>query len=96
MNVHEVIRAPLMTEKTEAIKSAGKGVNRYTVRVHPEANKELIRQALHKIYKVKASKVNIINVPGKLKRFRYDRYKQPSWKKAIITLEAGQELKFGK
>lgn len=96
MNVHDVIRAPLQTEKTEFLKNPGKGVNRYTVKVHPDANKELIRQALHKIYKVKATKVNVINVRGKLKRFRYDRYRQPSWKKAIVTLEANQEIKFGK
>jgi len=96
MNYHEVIRAPMQTEKTESLRVAGKGVNCYTLKVHPDANKELIRQALYSIYKVKATRVNVINVRGKLKRFRYDRYRQPSWKKAIVTLEANQEIKFGK
>ncbi len=94
MNYHEVIRAPVFTEKTEEDKNPRKDVNRYTVHVHIDANKELIKQALYHIYKVKATKVNIINVPGKKKRFRNDRIKLPSWKKAIVTLAAGQEIDF--
>ena len=94
MNHHDVIRVPVVTEKTEAEKSPRKDVNRYTVRVHPDANKELIKQALHQVYKVRAVKINIMMVPGKMKRFRQGRIKMPTWKKAIITLAPGQSVDF--
>ena len=96
MNYHEVIRVPVITEKSEETKTMQEGVNRYTVKVNPDANKELVRQALYHIYKVNAVKVNIMNVPGKKKRFRNSRIKLPSWKKAIITLAPGQEIDFTK
>ena len=52
MNYHDVIRYPVITEKSESLKNPRKDVNRYTMRVHPDASKELIRQALYHIYKV--------------------------------------------
>ena len=92
MELHDVIVGPMMTEKTEELRNPRKDVNRYTLKVHPKANKELIRQALHKLYKVNATKVNTLVVPGKFRRFRRDRIKLPAWKKAVVTLEPGQEL----
>lgn len=94
MNYHEVIRIPIVTEKSEAIKNPRKDVNRYVVKVHPDANKELIKQALHHVYKVRAVNVNVMRVPGKMKRFRMGRIKLPTWKKAIVTLAPGQALDF--
>ena len=94
MNYHEVIRAPIITEKSEENKNPRSDVNRYVLRVAPDANKELIRQALHHIYKVRATKVNIMNVPGKMRRFRRDRIQLPQWKKATVTLAAGQSIDF--
>ncbi len=96
MDLHNVIIAPLITEKTEEIKHprGDENVNRYTLKVHPDANKELIKQALFHVFKVKAVKVNTIVVPGKRKRFRMDFYKLPRWKKAIVTLEPGQSIDF--
>ena len=94
MNYHDVIRVPVVTEKTEEQKNPRKDVNRYTVRVHPDANKELIKQALHHVYKVRAVKINVMMVPGKMKRFRQGRIKLPTWKKAVITLAPGQTVDF--
>ena len=97
MNIHEVIRNPVITEKTESIKAAtGSDVQRYTLKVHTRANKELIRQALYKIYQVNVVKINVMNVPGKKKRFRSSRIKMPAWKKAIVTLATGQQIDFAK
>jgi len=96
MNINEVIVSPLVTEKTETAKAALKEGNRYTMKVHPRANKELIRQALHKLYKVDAVKVNTMIVPGKKKRFRMSRIKLSSWKKAVVTLAPGQSIDFSK
>ena len=96
MNLHDVIISPMMTEKTEALKNPSENINRYTIKVRTDANKELIRQALHKIYRVDAVKINIINVRGKNKRFRQDHFRSPSWKKAIVTLSKGQKVDFSK
>ncbi|MCB1323938.1 MAG: 50S ribosomal protein L23 [Spirochaetales bacterium] len=92
MQLDNVIIAPLVTEKSEDLKAPRKDVARYTFRVHTRANKELIRQALHHLYKVNAVKVNTMIVPGKMRRFRQDRIKLPKWKKAIVTLAPGQTL----
>lgn len=99
MELHEVIIAPLITEKSESLKNTASGgptVNRYSFEVHPNANKELIRQALHHLFKVKAVKVNTLVVTGKKKRFRSERIKLPKWKKAIVTLAAGESIEFVK
>ena len=94
MNIHDVITVPLITEKTEYIKNPMEGVNRYVFRVHPDANKELLRQALYHIYGVREVKINIMKVPGKKKRFRHGKIKMPSWKKAVVKLEPGQSIEF--
>lgn len=96
MDLHQVIVAPLVTEKTTQVSEPRKDVNRYTFKVHADANKELIRQALFHIFKVKAVKINTMIVPGKKKRFRQDRIKLPKWKKAIVTLAPGQAIEFVK
>lgn len=94
MNLHEVIVAPLVTEKTEQIRESLSGSNRYTLKVHPKANKELVRQAIYYIYKKNVVKVNIMVANGKMKRFRMGRIKMPSWKKAIVTLAPGESIDF--
>ena len=94
MNLHEVIVAPLMTEKTEELRESLQGSSRYTLKVHPKANKELVRQAIHHIYKKNVKKVNIMVVTGKMKRFRMGRIKMPAWKKAIVTLAPGETIDF--
>lgn len=96
MNLEEVIVYPIITEKAEQMKEPVKGVTKYTLKVRTDANKELIRQVLKKIYNVNATKVNVTNVPGKNKRFRNSLIKQPAWKKAIVTLESGQTIDFQK
>ncbi len=96
MNLHNVIIGPLMTEKTEEVKAPRKDTNRYSLKVHPDSSKELIRQALHKIYKVDAAKINTLVVPSKTKRFRSGTYRTPTWKKAIVTLAPGQSIDFTK
>lgn len=94
MNLHDVIISPVVTEKTEEIKSAGKNQNRYTFKIQMKANKELVRQALHKIYKVDAVRINTMVVPGKKKRFGQQPTKSPVWKKAMVTLAPGQKIEY--
>ncbi|MBL8019448.1 MAG: 50S ribosomal protein L23 [Leptospirales bacterium] len=96
MNLNDVIIRPHITEKTETIKQLGKTGERYTLRVHPDANKELVKQALYKLYKVKVVDLKVINVRGKLKRFRQAKIQLPSWKKIIVVLASGQKIDFAK
>lgn len=92
MDLNNVIVSPVITEKTESIRTPKKDVNRYTFRIHPAANKELVRQALRHLYAVNAVKVNVAVVPGKNRRFRYSQIKLASWKKAVVTLAPGQSI----
>lgn len=92
MDLNQVILAPVLTEKSREIEDQSKNNNKYSLKIHSSANKELVKQALHKLYKVNVIKVNTMVVPGKFRRFRKERIKLPSWKKAIVELAPGQTL----
>lgn len=94
MNLHNVIKAPLITEKTEYLKDGPAGSVRLVLKVEMDANKELVRQALHKIYKVNPVKINMMVVPGKNKRFGQHKSRTNTWKKAIVTLAPGENITF--
>ena len=92
MDYTQVIHSPVITEKVELVKKSLSSHERYVFRVHRMANKEIIRQALRYLYKVKVLKINIMNVPSKMKSFRRQASRHPGWKKAIVTLAPGQTL----
>ncbi len=66
--------------------------NKYLFWVEKDTNKIIIKQAVEHIYKVKVKSVNTVSMRGKKKRVRYQVGKTPDWKKAIVTLEAGQTI----
>jgi large subunit ribosomal protein L23 len=67
--------------------------NQFTLAVDPRANKIEIQQAVEKLFKVKVLRVNTLNVKGKFKRMRGADYgKRADWKKAIVTLKAGDKI----
>lgn len=85
---HEIIRRPLVTEKTVAARLE----HRYSFEVAKEASKPAIRQAVEGFFKVKVVSVHTMTVPGKKRRQgRHEGY-QSSWKKAIVTLATGQKI----
>lgn len=86
-NAFEVIIAPVLTEKTNALIQDKK----YTFRVAPGAGKIEIAQAVEELFKVKVADVNIMNYLGKTKRSgRTGKIgRRPNWKRAIITLAEG-------
>lgn len=88
MHLYEVLRRPLVTEKNAALQARGK----YGFEVAGEANKEQIKQAVEKAFKVTVTKVNVMIVPGKGKRVRGRRVINPSWRKAIVTLKPGEKI----
>jgi large subunit ribosomal protein L23 len=90
MNSFEIIRTVRLTEK--GTRQADK-YNQYTVVADPRANKTQIRHAVQDLFKVKVEKVNTLNVRGKFRRQRTKQAGQASnWKKAIITLKAGDKI----
>ncbi len=89
--LHQIIRRPLVTEKSTAQKETS---NQVTFEVHQRANKIEIRQAVEKLFKVKVLSVNTIAMEGKRKRVGRSMGKKPDWKKAIVTLRHGETIDF--
>lgn len=85
---HEIIVAPLITEKTTLLKEKGPVL---VFKVDRRANKVQIRQAVEALFKVKVAQVRTQNVSGKIKRVGRFEGKRPDWKKAYVTLRAGQK-----
>ena len=84
----DVIIRPLISEKSSDLMED----NKYTFVVSGKANKIEIKRALEEIFDVTVKSVNTANFKGKRKRLgRYPMGKQPSWKKAVITLAEGSK-----
>jgi large subunit ribosomal protein L23 len=90
MNAFEIVRTVRLTEKGTR---QGEKYNQYTIVADPRANKTQIRQAVQELFKVKVTKVNTLNVRGKLRRQRTTQAgRAPNWKKAIVTLKEGDKI----
>jgi large subunit ribosomal protein L23 len=66
--------------------------NRYTFRVHADAHKTQVRQAVEELFDVKVTSVNIVQMPAKPKRRGAIKGTKPGWKKAIVELKAGDKI----
>ncbi len=88
MNMHEILIAPVVTEKTTLLKEK---TGALTFRVARGANKVQIRRAVEHIFKVKVAAVRTENVRGKDKRVGRFVGRRPDWKKAYVTLKAGEK-----
>jgi len=80
---YDLIRKPIITEKSTTLSEQ----NKFTFEVARIAEKPAIKIAIETIFDVKVSKINILNVKGKAKRFKGRLGRQSDTKKAIITLE---------
>jgi large subunit ribosomal protein L23 len=90
MNAFEIIKTVRLTEKGTR---QSEKYNQYTIVADRRANKTEIRQAVQELFKVKVTKVNTLNVRGKLRRQRTLQAGQaPGWKKAIVTLKEGDKI----
>ena len=87
-SAHDVIVAPLITEKTTLLKES-KGILAF--RVDRRANKIEIRRAVETLFKVKVAGVRTENVRGKEKRVGRYSGKRPDWKKAYVMLKPGEK-----
>ena len=89
MNIYDVIVRPIVTEKAVGKKEAE---NTMCFQVSKNATKTEIRSAVQKIFKVKVADVRTVNNLGKLRRRgRFTGYR-PDWKKAYVTLKAGEKM----
>ena len=90
MSLHpnEVLLAPVVTEKAYT----GVEVGKYSFRVHPDAHKTQIRQAVEQLFDVKVERVNVCMVHAKPKRRGMQRGTKPGWKKAIVQLREGDSI----
>ena len=89
MEIHQIIRKILVTEKSTTERDVA---NKYFFEVDRKANKVEIGNAIEKLFKVKVTDVRVINVLGKKKRMGRTIGQKSSWKKAIVTLAAGNRI----
>ncbi|GAB6267471.1 MAG: 50S ribosomal protein L23 [Smithella sp.] len=89
MEVHQVIKKIVITEKSTTAREES---NKYFFEVDRKANKVEISKAVEKLFKVKVADVCVINVLGKKKRMGRIVGQKSSWKKAIVTLAAGNRI----
>jgi large subunit ribosomal protein L23 len=86
-----VLIAPHVTEKTSL---AMQNHNQYTFRVRRDATKTDIRKAIELMFDVKVAGVQVVNEPGKERRFGRTTGRTQDWKKAYVSLAAGQTIDY--
>jgi large subunit ribosomal protein L23 len=91
MSLHpnQILLAPVVSEKSyEQIESN----HCYSFRVHPDAHKTQVRQAVEELFDVHVERVNIVQVRSKPKRRGLVKGRKPGWKKAIVQIQAGESI----
>jgi large subunit ribosomal protein L23 len=88
MNPADVLIAPVVSEKSYS----GLADRKYTFKVHQDAHKTQVRQAVEQLFGVKVQSVNIIKVQPKPKRRGAIKGVRQGWKKAVVQLHAGQTI----
>jgi large subunit ribosomal protein L23 len=91
MDIYQVIKKPLITEKGNAQKEQ---LNQITLRVDRKANKVEIRRAVEILFKTQVLDVKTMNVKGKKRRIGRNVGKRPDWKKAVVKLAPGKTIEF--
>jgi large subunit ribosomal protein L23 len=88
LHPNEVLIAPVVSEKSYRGIEDGK----YSFRVHQDAHKTQVRQAVEELFDVKVASVNIMMVQPKPKRRGLIKGTRPGWKKAVVKLKPGHEI----
>ena len=90
MHVYEVLRRPLITEKSTELAAQ----NKYAFEIAEGANKKMIKQAVETAFKVNVTGVNVITMKPKSRRVGRRIVLTSPWKKAIVTIKAGDKIEF--
>jgi large subunit ribosomal protein L23 len=88
MEISQVIIKPVLSEKSYVLSAAGK----YTFRVHPDAHRTQIRQAVESLFDVHVVEVRTLSVKSKPKRRGVTRGRTRAWKKAIVQVRSGESI----
>ena len=88
MHAGQIIIAPIVSEKSYHGSVHGK----YTFRVHENAHRTQVRQAIEALFEVHVVKVNMLKVRPKPKRRGMVRGSKPGWKKAVVQLQPGETI----
>jgi large subunit ribosomal protein L23 len=88
MDPTQVIIRPVVSEKSYVLAAADK----YTFRVHPDAHKTQIRQAIQELFEVRVIEVRTMSVKSKPKRRGQTAGRTRAWKKAIVQVAPGQSI----
>ena len=88
MNANQIIRRPLVTEKSTTLREDS---NIIAFEVDPKANKIQVKDAVEKLFNVKVNEVRLFNVRGKMKRMGKFEGKRRDWRKAYVRLKAGEK-----
>ncbi|HXG58722.1 MAG TPA: 50S ribosomal protein L23 [Thermoanaerobaculia bacterium] len=89
MNSNQIIRRPLVTEKSTLMRESGANVIAFEV--DPKANKIQVKNAVEELFKVKVEEVRLFNVRGKKKRMGRFVGSRRDWRKAYVRLKAGEK-----
>lgn len=99
-----IIKRPLMTEKSTRLRETGGASSaaaegdtysqKLVFEVARDANKIEIRSAIQSLFKVTVTDVHTLVIRGKQKRVGRFEGQRPSWKKAVVTLKAGDNIEF--
>jgi large subunit ribosomal protein L23 len=90
MDITKIIVEQINTERSTLMKEKE---NRYVFKVNPAATKLQIKQAVEELFKVKVLRVNTARYIGKIRRVGAHAGPKPAWKKAMVKLQKGQEIK---
>jgi large subunit ribosomal protein L23 len=88
MSPNDIIIRPIISEKS----TASIEINKYVFEVPIKANKTMVKQAVKAVFGVQPESVNVLLVRGRRRRVRYRVGKTAAWKKAIVTLKAGDKI----
>ena len=88
MDASQVLIRPIVSEKSYVLATSG----RYTFRVHPDAHKTQIKQAVEELFDVSVVAVRTVSVPSKPKRRGYTSGRTREWKKAIVQVREGDTI----
>ena len=88
-SLYDVIRRPLITEKSTLLKETQRSL---CFEVHRDATKPEIKKAVETLFGVKVENVRVANFHGKLKRQGRFAGRRPDWKKAYVVLKPGEKM----
>ena len=90
MSLHpnEVLLAPVVSEKSYNLIDQRK----YAFKIHPDAHRTQVRQAVEELFDVHVVRVNILKVQPKPKRRGTRRGLRPGWKKAVVQIREGEQI----